>query len=181
MTKETHLKEADFLRAVVDEADLPASLQEHLKTCRVCQSEKDRLKRVLADLSDRAERFAPSPSKRVALPVGESPARALSWYWNWRKSLVAGMVTAVVAIVVVYGVISEKTSQEAKLATITEEMWEDELFMTEVTGLSEDPLPLFCSDISGESYPDFDEEFMNFVVPSTEADLVSCGRGGLKC
>jgi len=179
--KEAHLKETDLLQAVVDETDLSASLQEHLKTCRLCRSEKDRLELALAELGDRAEHFAPSPGRRVALPVGESTRRALSWYWNWRRTLVAGMVTAVAAIIVVYGTISVRNAEEAKLAALTQEIWEDELLMTEISALSENALPLFCSDISGESYPDFDEDFMNFVVPSTEADLVSSGGGGVRC
>jgi len=179
--KETHLKEADLLQAVVDEADLTASLQEHLKTCRLCHSEKDRLELALAELGDRAERFAPASSRRVALPVRESTRRALSWYWNWRRTLVAGMAVAVAAIIVVYGGISVRKVEEAKLAALTQEIWEDELLMTEISALSENALPLFCSDISGESYPDFDEDFMDFVVPSTEADLVSRNGGGVKC
>lgn len=93
----------------------------------------------------------------------------------------AGMVTAVAAVIVVYGAISVKNLEEAELAALTQEMWEDDLFMIEVSALSENALPLFCSDVSGESYPDFDEEFIDFVVPSTETDLVSCGGGGVKC
>jgi len=179
--KEAHLKEADLLQAVVDEADLPASLQEHLKACRLCRHEKDRLERALTELGDRAEHFAPSLRRRVALPVRGSTRRALPWYWNWRRTLVAGMVTAVAAVIVVYGAISVKNLEEAELAALTQEMWEDDLFMIEVSALSENALPLFCSDVSGESYPDFDEEFIDFVVPSTETDLVSCGGGGVKC
>ncbi|MDY6955052.1 MAG: hypothetical protein SWE60_26420 [Thermodesulfobacteriota bacterium] len=181
MTKETHLKEADLLKALVDETDLPALSREHLKTCHLCRSEKDRLELALAELGHRAERFAPSPRRKVALPVHESAARALSWDWNWRRTLVAGMVTAVAAIIVVYGAISFKDVQEAKLAALTQEIWEDDLFMTEVSALSENALPLFCSEVSGESYPDFDEEFMDFVVPSTETDLVSRNGGGVVC
>jgi hypothetical protein len=91
------------------------------------------------------------------------------------------MVAAVTAVVVVYGAVSLRNRQEVKWAALTEEMREDERLMTTISALADNPLPAFCSEISGESYPNFDEEFVDFVVPYTEADLVSGGGGGVRC
>lgn len=180
--KDKHLTEKELLKAVVEEADLPASLHEHLKTCPLCHGEKARLEQGLTELGHMAERFAPSPSRRVEfLRARESTSRWGSWFWNWRSSLVAATAAAAMVVVIVYGSKSIKTSQEARLATLTQELWEDDLLMTEIQELSENALPLFCSDISGESYSGLDEEFVDFVVPSTEEDIVSRKGGGVSC
>jgi hypothetical protein len=179
--KDTHLDEEQLIQAVVDEADLPAFLQEHLKACRLCHAERDHLEQDLVQLGHLAERFTPSPRKGVKLPVRESTQGLLQWYWNWRRTFMAGMVVAAAAVIVVYGAISARNAEEAKLAALTQEIWEDELLMAEISALSENALPLFCSEISGESYQDFDEDFMDFVVPSSGDDLVSCKEGGVLC
>jgi len=180
--KDKHLTEDELLRAVVEEAGLPASLQEHLKACRLCHGEKARLEQGLTELGHMAQRFTPSPSRRVELvPARESTPRSGSWFWNWRSSLVAATAAAAMVVVIVYGSMSMKTTREARLATLTQELWEDDLLMTEIRELSENALPLFCSDISGESYTGLDEEFVDFVVPSTEEDIVSRKGGGTPC
>ena len=177
-----HLTEDELLKAVVEEADLPASLQGHLKTCQLCHGEKALLEQRLTKLGHMAQRFAPAPSTRVEfLPARESTPKSGAWSWNWRNSLVATMAAAAMVLVIVYGSLSMKAAREARLAALTQELWEDDLLMTEIKELSENALPLFCSDISGESYSGFDEEFEDFVVPSTEADIVSRKGGGVSC
>jgi hypothetical protein len=179
--KGKHLTEEELLKALVEEADLPAPLQEHLKKCGVCHGEKARLEEGLTALGPMAKRFSPSPSRRVQLPVRESVSRPSAWNWNWRTSLVAAMSAAAMVVVIVYGSISMKTAREEQLATLTQEMWEDELLMKEVNELSENALPSFGSHISGEGYSLIDEEFLDFVVPPTETDKVSQNRGGVLC
>ena len=179
--QEGHLNEEQLLLAVVDETDLPASLRDHLKTCPVCSAEKGRFQQNLGRLGHMAERSAPSPSRKVNLPVHESAQRPLPWYWNWRNTFAAGMATGVLALVIVYGSMLVKTTQEAELASLTQEMWEDDQLMTEISELAENALPAFYLDISGEPDPDFDEEFIDFVIPSAEGDLVSRNGGGVLC
>ena len=179
--KDTHLNEDQLLRAVVDETDLPPSLQEHLKTCRLCRTEKARFEQGLEELGHMAERLAPSPSRKVRFPVRESSQRPRSWSWGWRTTLAAGMAAAAMVMVIVYGSGLVQRTREATVAVLTQEMWEDDQLMTEISELSENALPLVCFDISGESEPDFNEEFMDFVVPSTEGDLVSHFTGGGLC
>ena len=56
-----------------------------------------------------------------------------------------------------------------------EETWKTDSFMDEVTTLTEDAFLSVYRDISisGELYPDFDEEFMQFIIPSTKTDSLS--------
>ena len=179
--EERHLNEDQLRLAVIDDTDLPASLRDHLKICPVCRAEKERFEENLARLGHMAERLAPSPSRKVKLPVQESAQRPLPWYWNWRGALAAGMATGVLALVIVGGSMLVKTTREAELASLTQEMWEDDQLMTEISELAENALPAFCLDIAGEPDPDFDEEFIDFVIPATEGDLVSRNGGGVPC
>lgn len=178
--EDTHLNKDQLLRAVVDETDLPASARDHLSTCPLCRTEKESFEQHLARLGQMVERLAPSPTKTVKIPVRESTQRHRSRYWNWRVHLAAGVAVAAL-IIVVYGSIMVKTTRETRLASLTEEMWNDDRLMTEIGVLSENALPLFCLDISGESDPGFNEEFVEFVVPSIDGDVVSHNRKGVLC
>jgi hypothetical protein len=53
------------------------------------------------------------------------------------------------------------------------EMQEAEQLMTEVGRLVENALPYMYSDISTESNASLDEEFMQFVIPSVEDEILS--------
>ncbi len=178
--EDTHLDEDQLLQAVVDERDLPASVQDHLAACPLCRGEKERFEQSLARFGHVAERFTPAPGRRVKLPFSESTRRPSSWYWIWRGALAAGVAVAAVMILV-YGSITVKTTRETTLASLTQEMWADDRLMTEISELSENALPVFCLDISGESDPGLNEEFIDFVVPSIEGEVVSRNRGGVSC
>jgi hypothetical protein len=91
------------------------------------------------------------------------------------------MSAAAVIVMVIYGTLSMKTTREERMAVLTQEMWEDERLMTEIKELSENALPAFGSSISGEGYSSLDEEFLDFVVPSTETEKVSQNGGGVPC
>jgi anti-sigma factor RsiW len=178
--KDAHLNEDQLLRAVVDETDLPAAVQNHLSTCPVCRVEKGRFEEKLARLGDMAERLAPSPAKKVKLPRRES-SKSAGRPWNWRGALAAGLAAAAVVLVVAYGSVLLKTRQEDRIAALSQEMRNDEQLMTEIRGLSENALPVFCLDIFGASDPGLDEEFIEFVVPFTDDDIVSRNKEGALC
>ncbi len=174
--KEWHVNEDDLLRAIVDKRDLPESLRDHLSACPLCFAEKERAQQNLVRLGQMAEHFSPFPRRRVRLSASlERPSR----WWTWRGAL-AAMATAAL-VLVVYGSIEWRTRPEERLAAITQEMQEDERLMTEVSLLSENALPGLWLDISGESDPGLDEEFIEFVVPSAEGDVVSLKEEGVLC
>ena len=173
-----HLSEEDLIRAVVDGTDMPISVHDHLSCCPLCSSEKDELERRLELLGQMAEEFAPVPRRKVILY--NSFERRRWWNWNWQKGLSVGMAVAAV-ILVVCGSIIWKTTMETRLARLNQEILQDDRFMSEVTLLSQNALPLFWQDISEEPEPAFDDEFIEFVIPSPEDNLVSGNAGGMQC
>jgi uncharacterized protein YbaR (Trm112 family) len=177
-----HLDDDQILWSVVDEAELPLPLREHLTACPVCQGNKDRLAKDLAQMGQMAERFAPLPKKPVSLPV-EEPRSAIRWSWGWRTFLGAA-VAATLALIFVWKAPIFRTPSGNNAGTVAWEMQEEEQFMTEIALLVENALPPVYQDISEESTPGLDEEFMQFVVPPVENEPLtydSRKRGVLIC
>ncbi|MCD6571565.1 MAG: hypothetical protein J7L53_12770 [Deltaproteobacteria bacterium] len=173
--KGSHLDKDQLLWAVVDEAELSSELRDHLSTCPLCRAEKERIEQDLARLGQMAQRFAPSPRREVLLPVEESRNSSL-WSWDWRVVLGAAMTTALVILVVSWSLFF-KITPEDRLARLTQEMWEDERLMTEISMLEEDPLPQLFLDVSAESFSEIDEEFIEFIVPIIEGETLSHDQG----
>ena len=164
--KDFHLDEDQILRAVVDEADLPRSVREHLSTCPLCRANKEQLEQDLNRLGRMAERFTPLPGKRVSLPEPK-PRGGMDWVWNRR---VAFGITAMTALLIIFVWWSPllRTIPETGTGTLIQEFWESDQLMTDVSMLVENALPPVFLDITGESDSEFDEEFMQFVVPPVE-------------
>jgi hypothetical protein len=163
-----HLDEDQLLWAVVEEAELPLPLQEHLSACSQCRANKERFERDLARLGQMAERFAPSPKGPVSLPV-EEPGGSIGWSWGWRAYVSAAVAAALVVILIWWSPLHRNTPGDNG-DILAREMEEAEQFMTEVSMLVENALPPVYLDISADSGTGFDEEFMQFVVPSVEGD-----------
>jgi predicted anti-sigma-YlaC factor YlaD len=177
--KDVHLDEDQLLWAVVDEAELPRLLQEHLSTCPRCRAAKESFEQDLAQLGQMAQRFAPLPRKRVSLPV-ESPRSSIVWSWDWRAYFGVAVTVALV-IVIVWWSAPFRTTPGNSGHILVQEMEEAEQLMTDISMLVENALPPVYLDICGRSDPGFDEEFMQFIVPSTESEPVSydSGKGGV--
>ena len=178
--RDFHLDEDKLLWAVVDEAELPPPLQEHLSTCPRCRAAKERLEQDLARLGQMAERFAPLPRKRVSVPV-EKPRSSIWWSWS-RRSYIGAAVTVTLMIVIVWWSALFRTTSEDSGDMLAREMWEADRVMTEVSMLVENALPPVYLDICGKSYPDYDEEFMQFLIPPIENEQLSydAWRGGVE-
>lgn len=161
-----HLDDDQLARAVVDEAELPSPLREHLSTCPVCRANREQTARNLARLGRMAARFAPSPTKRIALPADE-PGSMVRWSWGWR-TYVGAAVAAVLALAVLWRVPAFRNPSEEKGNTVAVEMQQAEDFMTEIAMLVDNPLPAVYQDVSAESTIDEDEDLTEFVVPSVE-------------
>lgn len=170
--KDLHLEEDQLLIAVVDETDLPQSQRNHLLICRQCREGKEKIEEDLARLGHMAERFSPSPKRKVSLPA-EKPQRSFWWSWQTRTALGAAVVAIFIAIVGI-----------PTLFENTQEMLEDEEFMTEISMLAENALPQEYLDITGETGEEMYEEFMEFMTPMIEDESWSSesGRkGGKQC
>lgn len=169
--KDFHLDKDQILWAVVDEAELPSSLLEHLSVCPQCRARKELLEQNLVRLGEKAERFAPSSQRKVSLSL-EEPRSHRRWSWGWRSALVVAM-TAAVVIVTFWATNLYDTSPNDRVAGLTQEMWEDERLMTEISLIEENALSPLYVDISEEQNLLFDEDFMQFVVPIIENEITS--------
>jgi predicted anti-sigma-YlaC factor YlaD len=171
-----HLKEDQLVRALVDEAALSHQLREHLSTCPQCRAEKDRLEKNLSRLGQMAERFSPSPRRRVSLPA-EEPRTSIRWSWEWRAAF--GVAVAVVFVMFFVGVPALfRSTPENRVDQQVQELWEPDPVMAEISMLLENALPRAYLEISGESDSVLDEEFMQFIVPTIESDPLSYDSGG---
>jgi hypothetical protein len=90
-------------------------------------------------------------------------------------------VTVALVIVIVWWSAPFRITPGNSRHILVQEMEEAERLMTEISMLVENALPPVYLDICGKSDPGFDEEFMQFVVPSIESEAVSydSGRGGV--
>ncbi len=177
--KGLHLDEDQLLRAVVDEAELPPPLQEHLSTCPQCRAAKESFEQALTRLGQMAQRCAPSPRKCVSLPV-ERPRGPVVWSWGWRAYFGVAMTVALM-IVIVWWSAPFRTTPEDSGDMLALEMREADRVMTEISMLVENALPAVYLDICGKSDPGLDEEFMQFIAPSIKNETVSyySGKGGV--
>lgn len=177
-----HLNEDQIIRAVVDGNDLPRTLRTHLSECPQCTANKEKIESDLARLGRMAERFSPSPGKKVLLP-SEKPKRSIGWSWQWRAAF--GVAAAAVFVIFIMDIPPFfKPAPGGKDHTYTEEMLEAEAFMTEVGMLAKNALPQEYMDIAGESDEEPDEGFMDFLIPIIEDEPLSndSGRiGGKRC
>jgi hypothetical protein len=178
--KNNHLDDDQLLWAVVEEAELPASVGEHLSACSQCFARKERLEQKLARLGQKAEIFAPSPGKKVSLSVDE--ARSPHWWsWGWRTALAVSLAVIFIAL---WSSNIFIPSTDTVITRLNQEILEDERLMAEISLLEENALPSLFEDISQEGNSVFDEEFMEFVVPSVEDEIRSHNptkRGAALC
>ena len=173
--KGCHLNENQIILAMVDEAELSLSLQEHLYSCPECRASKERLEQELERLGQMAEFFAPGPKKQVYLPA-KKPRSAIGFFGNWRAWVgVAATAACVIIAVWWYGLTG--ISLEGGVGMPAQERWEADPLMTEINILVENALPKVYIDISGEYDSVLEEEFMQFLVPPINNNSLSYDPG----
>jgi hypothetical protein len=145
-----HPNEDQLLGSIIDDVDLPSEVQRHLSTCTECRAQRKHLEEGLSRMGSMASRFAPSPRRRIEIPVEEAPT-----YWNWRRFIAAGTaVTALIAVLVGGALFQSK--QDKLLTALQQEMIEDDQFIAEISRLEDNALPLSYLGISDSSnlFPD---------------------------
>ena len=166
LDNEQHLDEQQLIQAVVDESDLPQSVQMHLGDCHQCRSDMDSFEKELAALGQTAERYAPQPQKRIVLPVQETGSPRWS-FLNWRHAV--GAVAAVAVVVVVFwGSTTLRNLTGLPTAGSPSELLEARQLMTEVNMLVDNALPPLYLEISAEYKPDDEKDFYQFLIPQIE-------------
>lgn len=166
LNNEQHLDEKQLIQAVVDENDLPRSVQTHLGDCHQCRSEKESFEQEMAALGEIAERYAPQPQKRIVLPVVE--AESPRWtFLNWRHAVGAAASVAVV-LMVFWVTTTFRNSTGYDPAGGPAELLAARQLMTEVNMLVDNALPPLYLEISAEYKPDDNKDFYQFLIPQIE-------------
>lgn len=163
----SHLDEAQIYKAIIDESQLLPSEKEHLSVCSKCRAELESFEKDLKLLGQTAERFVPIPKNRMVLheKAGKNSL------FGWRSSFA-------VAVTILFFVITmHSDSMKILFSNTTDiansELYSEDILMTEVNDLVENSLPAKYFFISDEENTDYDEDFIDFVVPSIDDDLLS--------
>ena len=170
--KETHLDEDDIIRAVVDQKDLPQSLQHHLADCPSCQARYRKLSGPLFQLGRIAQDLVPGPKHSIVLPEPSRSKRLWFLPWQWPSFVTGGLaITAVLAFLLWFQLSTTHTPSPWEL--LDQEMTEDQNFMSEIRLLEEYALPQIYSHISGEFTSEDREAFEQFLIPTLQEDTHS--------
>ncbi len=167
---EYHLDENQIIQAVVDSADLPEAVRDHLTECPQCLENKESFARELANLGQLAEQYAPRPQRRIQLPLADAKAQPKHTFWSsfsWRN-VAAATATVAAVLLIVWGTNVMRNLSQPGTQNLAAEMLEAEQLMTEVNTLVDNALPSFYLELSGEKGPDDVEEFYQFLIPSVE-------------
>ena len=170
-TSNKHLAEAQILQAIVDLSDLSDDQQAHLAACPVCIAQKDRLDRMLLQLGNMAKASAPVVIRRPVLP-DRRPGFLQGWFFEVRP-LVWIAVPVLLVFIVVSAVIVLKPDQDKHMAFVEEQMIDPEQLLSDIDRLIENPLPQGLQTIISIAEIDPDEDFMEYIVPTTENDPLS--------
>jgi hypothetical protein len=157
--RDNHVSEKQLIRAVIDPADPPVELREHLNCCPLCRIEQERLEAGLAWLGHLAQEYAPAPPRiSLSAPEPVRPRRAFSWSF-------AAAMAVVLLIVLAWWAVPFIKSPSSRLEALTLQMNQDAELLAEIEYLEDNPLPVAFADISGESSSDLNEDFLEFVAP----------------
>jgi hypothetical protein len=175
---EPHLTEDDMLRAVIDDTDLSTLQRQHLAECSRCRSHRQRLESELAQLGQLAERYSPEPLRRIT--VAHDKARLPFSI----RGFVFSAATVAAVVLVVWATFLIRNQQQGPVGNLAQNMVEAKILMTEINGLVENALPPVYLDIVGETNPNMDEDFIDFLVPINEdaaSISVLAKKGSILC
>ncbi len=191
-----HLNEDQTIWSVVDESVLSPELKTHMDSCGLCVESKRKLENDLKQLGNNARNFAPSMEQKTVLPLeksgekfGEKTGFFSLGHLNWNPALSLAATAVILIAIVWWSPVFKfdpvfKSDNGFEIGEADREIWEADELLTEISRLSENSLPVVYMDISGESYPGLEEEFIEFVAPSiTNGPLTfkKRGKGELLC
>jgi len=167
--KNNHLGEELILRFLIDENDVPEAARRHLAACPVCRGEKEKLEQDLVRFGRNAKQYSPVPKRRISLPE-RNRRDSISWFWNWQAASGMAAVAAIILVVISWNALF-RSQPELPMVATNQELIAAEEFMTEVDVLVNNALPAVYLDISGESYSEVDEEFIDYIMPAAFDDV----------
>lgn len=157
-----HLTEDQIVAAVVAENDLPAHLQEHLLFCRECSLKKDHLSQNLLCLGQKAAEMAPAISNRIRLPE-----KTRTFIFNRHFKTALAVCTAIIFIFLTVWNFDRESKPD--FIEAQREQQNAAMFMAEIKGLVENALPKEYQDIAGPADFAYQVDFMQNIVPASEA------------
>lgn len=167
--KNNHLGEELIIRSLIDENEVPEAARRHLAACPVCRGEKEKLEQELLSFGRIAKQYSPMPKRRISLPE-KNRRDTVSWFWNWQAVSGMAAVAAIFLVVISWNALFRGQPELPIIAT-NQELIAAEEFMTEVDVLVNNALPAVYLDISGESYSEVDEEFIDYIMPAAFDDV----------
>jgi hypothetical protein len=167
--RNTHLGEELIIRALIDETEVPESARRHLDECPVCRDEKEKLEQELLRFGRIAKDYSPVPKRRISLPE-RSSRDSISWFWNWQAASAMGAIAVIILVVISWNTLF-RVQSEFSPEVMNQELIAAEELMTDVDLLVNNALPAVYQDISGESYMEVDEEFIDYIVPAAYEDV----------
>jgi len=174
-----HLTDDEIIAALVDEADLGPELQAHLSDCRRCSSKLKKIHQQLHDLGHMAEQMAPVSTQSIRLPetIDRSDSQT-----GWRLKPVLGAMAAMVLVVMLVWPQAKFYIRTYFIQNmLTQGIKEDNILISEVDVLVEDALPEKYRHILAAAEPEFNQDFMQYIVPPIEdnnfSSLSNSNRG----
>ena len=170
-TSNKHLEEEQILQAIVDISDLPNDQQAHLAACPVCLAEKGRLDKMLLQVGNMAKASAPAVTGRLVLP-DRHPGFLQRWIFGagpWARIA----VPALLILILVTSVLVLQPDQDKHMSVVTEQTIDPEQLLSDIDRLIENPLPQELQTMISIVEIDPDEDFMEYIVPTTENDPLS--------
>ena len=173
---ESHLGEKDILQAVIDDTDLSRRQQQHLRDCFQCRSQKEQLENELTRLGQMAEHYAPEPQRRITVPQ----QKVRTPFFN--RGFAFGAAAAAAVVIVVWATFLIRSQQQGSIGNLAQNMVEAERLMTEIDVLVENALPQVYLDIVGETNLNLDQDFLDFLIPTSDDDrqISAFGKKGSK-
>lgn len=161
--KTRHLNEEQLIRSVVDKTSIPLHLQHHLSECPKCLKSKNDLELKFIKIGETAKTLSPFPMKRPQLPPEKSKPEK-SKIVRWRPVLVTAFTVLLVISGVLLSYLSRVPTESVFINDFSYEIWEDKMFMEEISFLAENALPLEYMEFLNESGLELDEDSIESVT-----------------
>lgn len=171
MNTQNHLNEDQILQAIADETTLPVEIRRHLSECRACRREKQGVENGFFRMGNAVRQLAPLPGRRPRLHAHTRRA-------FFPRPLLAAGISLLLVMAIGWWMMPEKQPLQTALRQTEEgNGWEDEALMSEISRLSENPLPEPYTALTLGTGTDSDENYMEYIVPPLDSQPASRDAG----
>ncbi len=184
----THLDADQIMVAMVDESDLDAAARQHLSGCRLCRMRQVDLTRRYTRLGNMARRLTPDSEQNMGMPDCRQTYR-VKRRWGFKPVLGLAVAAVLVLMLVSNPIFKNKTVPPVQQPVVID-MASETAMMIDIDNLVDDVLPVAYQNIVEMPVMDWDEDFIQFIVPLPdssdpasifESQVKSRGKGALPC